>query len=393
MVANREKIAVTTVVGAQEVSAGTIYSHGDSLTFAYDESYIALAKSYDLFPSLPRTSFAPFHFAGLRPFSDSAPDRWGRTLINRALKRNRVSEIEYLLNVGDVARQGALRFYVDGTAQSSVSDIPHVINLPELLNIADDVVMQNDITDENASKLFHATGSLGGARPKACVKDGNALYVAKFPKPQGDAWDVIGWEYVTLKLAKKFGINVPEAKIVSVKDAQGRSRNVMLTRRFDRKAAGERIHYMSAMTALQMEDGEGGDWQDLAEITREIGGDVTELWRRAVFGTAIGNLDNHLRNHAFLMSEHSWQLSPAFDMNPEPMSKASDIYQLSLFGENELTLKHFTSKNALALFGVNQNECENAITQLKTVIKGAVREARKSRLDATSIETIAPRFA
>ena len=102
MVANREKITVTTVVGAQEVSAGTIYSHGDSLTFAYDESYIALAKSYDLFPSLPRTSFAPFHFAGLGPFSDSAPDRWGRTLINRALKQNRVSEIEYLLNVGDV---------------------------------------------------------------------------------------------------------------------------------------------------------------------------------------------------------------------------------------------------------------------------------------------------
>ena len=252
--------------------------------------------------------------------------------------------------------------------------------------------MQNDITDENAAKLFHATGSLGGARPKACVKDGNALYVAKFPKPQGDAWDVIGWEYVTLKLAKKFGITVPEAKIVSVKDGQGRSRNVMLTRRFDREPAGARIHYMSAMTALQTSDGEGGDWQDLAEITRELGGDVAELWRRAVFGTAIGNLDNHLRNHAFLMSDHGWQLSPAFDMNPEPLSKVSDIYQLSLFGENDLSLKNFTSKNALDLFGVSQNECDNAIAQLKNILKGAVKEARKSRLDATSIETIAPRF-
>lgn len=392
MAAAGEKVAVTTVVESQEVQAGAIYSHANSLTFTYDEAYIAIPKSYDLFPSLPRTSFAPFHFAGLGPFSDSAPDRWGRTLINRTLKRNRVSEIEYLLNVDDVARQGALRFYVDEVAQAPNSDIPLVMVLPELLTIADDVVMQNEITDENASKLFHATGSLGGARPKACVKDANVLYVAKFPKPQGDAWDVIGWEYVTLKLAGKFGINVPEAKIVAVKDAQNRSRNVMLTRRFDRNASGQRVHYMSAMTALQTNDGEGGDWQDLAEIARELGGDVAELWRRAVFGTAIGNLDNHLRNHAFLMTNRGWQLSPAFDMNPEPVSNASDVYQLSLFGENELTLKNFTTKKALELFGVTQEESEHELCKLSKVLNGAIREARSANLDSRAIETIAPRF-
>lgn len=387
-----KKIALTTVVEGKEVNAGTIFFHSTSLTFAYDEEFIALPKSYDLFPSLPRTSFAPFHFAGLGSFSDSAPDRWGRTLINRALKRNRVSEIEYLLNADDVARQGALRFYVDDVAQALGSDVPLVINLPELLTIADDVVMQNDITDENASKLFHATGSLGGTRPKACVKDRNALYVAKFPKPQGDAWDVIGWEYVTLKLGNQFGISVPEAKIVSVKDAQNRNRNVMLTRRFDRNSEGGRIHYMSAMTALQMSDGAGGDWQDFAEITRELGGDVVELWRRAVFGTAIGNLDNHLRNHSFLMTNCGWQLSPAFDMNPEPVSHASDTYQLSLFGENELTLKNFSAKNALELFGITQEESEAELGKLSKVLKGAIRVAKSAKLDPKSIETIASRF-
>lgn len=393
MVKRGEKIAVTAPVSGEEVIAGTIFSHGDSLTFAYGEEFVARSKSYDLFPSLPRTSFAPFQFTGLGPFSDSAPDRWGRTLINRTLKRSRVSDIEYLLNVDDIARQGALRFYIDGVAQSAVSDIPLVMNLPELLNIADDVVLQNDITDENASKLFHATGSLGGARPKACVRDRNVTYVAKFPKPQGDAWDVIGWEFVALKLAAKFGISAPEAKIVTVKDTQKRSRNVMLSRRFDRSAEGERIHYMSAMTALQMSDGEGGDWQDLAEVTRELGGNLRELWRRAVFGQAVGNLDNHLRNHAFLMTDIGWELSPAFDVNPEPVSKVSDIFQLSLFGENELVLENFTTKKALDLFGITKDECEEEISKLKSVMKDAVKEACKVGLDTKSVEAIANRFA
>ena len=424
------KLSVTTTVLGKEVLAGTLYLHASSVTFAYAEEYLAMPKSYDIFPCLPRTSAAPFHFSGLGPFSDSAPDRWGRTLINRELKRNRVSEAEYLLNVNDAARQGALRYCIEGVPQAPASNIPLVIDLPELLNIANSVVLQEEISDENAAKLFLASGSLGGARPKACVDDGGVLHVAKFPKPAGDAWDVIGWEYVTLKLAAKFGIRTPEAKLVSVKDAQGRNRGVMLSRRFDRES-DSRIHYMSALTALEAADGEGADWQDLAELTLELGADLHELWKRALFGTAIGNTDNHLRNHAYLMTSHGWQLSPAFDMNPQPVSGAvknfdvsggatgacdaenaagagtgpvkgsagsaacrgaTDTYQLSLFGENELTLSCFTTKAALDLFGISKKECASAKPELARVMKGAVSEARKAKLDAKSIEKIAARF-
>ena len=392
MVKATEKIKATTTVAGVELVAGTIYSRGDSLTFAYDEAYVAHHKSYDLFPCLQRSSFAPFHFSGLGPFSDSAPDRWGRTLINRNLKRTKVSEIEYLLNVDDFARQGSLRFYINDEPQLSNSNIPLVIDLPNLLTIADDVVLRNNITDDNALKLFYATGSLGGARPKACVMDGNVLYVAKFPKPTGDVWDVIGWEYVTMKLARQFGIRVPGTRLISVSDSQNRNRNVMLSERFDRDDVGNRRHYMSAMTALEMSDGEGADWLDLAELTRELGGDVHELWLRAIFGTAIGNLDNHLRNHAFLMSDCGWELSPAFDMNPEPLGKAPDVFQLSLFGENELNLQAFKTKRALELFGITQNACNDACQLLASVLKNAVKEARKVKLGAKSIEAIASRF-
>ena len=149
---------------------------------------------------------------------------------------------------------------------------------------------------------------------------------------------------------------------------------------------------MFAMTALQMNDGEGGDWLDLAELTREVGGDVHELWLRAIFGMAIGNLDNHLRNHAFLMSQHGWELSPAFDTNPEPLGKTSDVFQLSLFGENELDVQAFKTKRALELFGITQNVCDEAFGKLLAVLKNAPREARKARLDAKSIEVMSSRF-
>ena len=327
MSATAKKIEVKIDVCGNETSAGTIYDHGESITFTYNSEFLEEEKAWDLFPSLPRNSFAPFHFQGLGPFSDSAPDRWGRTLINRKLKRTRVSEMEYVLNVDDFARQGALRFFVDGLAVAQNSEIPSVLDLPEILNIADDVVLHNEISDERAERLVRATGSLGGARPKACVVDGGELYVAKFPRPQGEEWDVVGWEYVTLKLAEKFEIEVPRAKMIDIVDRENRKRHIMLSRRFDR--AGEnRIAFMSAMTALEAGDGEGGDWQDLVEMTREIGSDVSQLWLRAIFSTAIGNLDNHLRNHAYLVKDGAWELSPAYDMNPEPVSAANDVFEL-----------------------------------------------------------------
>ena len=391
MAQKANKIEVKTTVEGKEVSTGVLFNHGNSVSFKYNASFVGLPKSFDLFPALPRTSFAPFHFNGLGVFSDCAPDRWGRTLIQRALKRNRVSEVEYLLNVDDAARQGALRFYIKGEAQAPKSNIPLVISLPELLSIADKIVLQSEITDVEAKKLFDATGSLGGARPKACVRDANKLYVAKFPKPVGDAWDVIGWEFVTLKLAEAFEIEVPEAKKIDITDKQARKRSTMLTKRFDREGL-ERIHYMSAMTALQQTDGAGGDWQDLAELTAEFGASTHQLFKRAIFGCAIGNLDNHLRNHGFLLKNNAWQLSPAFDMNPQPHDAGKDIYQLALFGENELNIKAFLTKSALELFNVSKTEAKGELKQLCAVLKKAINIAKRNKLDLRSVELLAPRF-
>jgi serine/threonine-protein kinase HipA len=46
--------------------------------------------------------------------------------------------------------------------------------------------------------------------------------------------------------------------------------------------------------------------------------DLEQLFRRVIFNVAVGNRDDHLRNHGFIRELAGWRLSPAYDMNPNP---------------------------------------------------------------------------
>lgn len=392
-----ESTVLITLGPGMEAPAGTLYATGDDLSFRYDSTYTISSDSFDLFPSMPR-SLAPFFFSGLGPFSDSAPDRWGRKVFSRSLKRTRVSESEYLFGVNDLTRQGAIRFIVDGKPAAGDEGVPVLSKLPELLDTADAVEQNREVSDVSLRRLYRATGSLGGARPKASVSDRNALWLAKFPKPNGDDWDVIGWEAVTLEIANMAGIKVPEHRVIAIKDSEERSRTVLLTHRFDRVSAPsvermERLPYISAMTALEARDGDGGDWLDLAEFTRRAGGDTIELWRRAVFGAAIGNTDDHLRNHGYLRKNNSWQLAPAFDMNPEPFDPSlPDSHQMSLLGDTEVDIDKLMSDESLSLFGVSRKYADHWLPTLRSALSQALSRAAMRRIDMHSINLMAERF-
>jgi serine/threonine-protein kinase HipA len=207
-------------------------------------------------------------------FLDSCPDRWGRVLMDR--------------------REAIMKFEEDNT------------------------------TDEDNLKwisLLLAPGaSLGGARPKSSVVDSKGnLWIAKFPSIN-DEKNIGAWEMVVNKLATEAGINMAQGEIKKFKNKH----HTYLTKRFDRTEKGERIHFASAMTLLGYTDGvdyqDGVSYLELAEfITRHgsaISQDLEELWRRIVFNIAIKNTDDHLRNHGFVLSERGWNLSPAYDINP-----------------------------------------------------------------------------
>jgi len=164
-------------------------------------------------------------------------------------------------------------------------------------------MVQNDdpkLDTEELKRLFRATGSLGGARPKASILIDGELWLAKFPKPDGDDWNVIGWEALALETASKLGIKTAARRTLAIEDVDGRARTVLLLKRFDRDGT-TRIPFISAMSALDASDGQGGDWLDLAEFVRlNQPSELPELWRRATYGALIGNQDDHLRNHGFL---------------------------------------------------------------------------------------------
>ena len=317
--------------------------HGrQGATFVYDARWLRHPARFALEPALPLDP-APHHTHGgtalFGALGDSAPDRWGRELIRRQARRESrsrgvppatFSEVDYLLRVSDSARLGALRFAdaEDGAflAREDAAPIPPLVRLPMLLRASDGLSADEDPDtsrdlDDWLRILLAPGSSLGGARPKAAIRDaGGRLAIAKFPA-RNDEVDVVRWEAVALHLAERAGIPVPERRLRSVG-----GRPVLVLARFDREGDGGeagRIPFLSAMAALGAVDHETRCYAEFVDFLRRHGAypkrDMRALWRRMVFNVLISNTDDHLRNHGFLhVAGMGWTLAPAYDLNPVP---------------------------------------------------------------------------
>ena len=304
----------------------------ENATFEYDRSWLEHTERFSLEPAL-KLGPGPFHTRPDKPLfgaiGDSAPDRWGRVLMRRAERRRAeregqtpraLRETDYLLLVNDEARQGALRFAAkEGgpfLADDGVTKIPPLIQLPNLLSAAEHVVEDKD-SAEDLRLLLAPGSSLGGARPKASVRDrGGHLAIAKFPN-RSDEVNTVVWEALALTLAEKSGIAVPQWRL---QDISGKP--ILLLRRFDRDG-GKRIPFLSAMSMLDARDNEARSYLEFVDALRQHGAapreDMHALWRRIIFSILISNTDDHLRNHGFLWTGPAgWRLSPAYDLNPAP---------------------------------------------------------------------------
>jgi serine/threonine-protein kinase HipA len=340
----REPIELTVEIGGDEVLVGTlrIYDRrGQSMTFQYAESYIGDPRAYQIDPELS-LDFGIFQPAVGRDvfgvFSDSAPDRWGQNLMRRA-ERNRakaenrqprtLGPADFLLGTRDVLRHGAIRLCRSGTEEHIANDkngVPALIDLARLLNAADAFV-EGEPQDQDIKDLLNAGGSLGGARPKAAVTlSDNSLAIAKFPNKKNDNWDIALWERVESELAHRSGIDMAESWLHKIAN-----RNVLIAKRFDREG-DRRVGFMSAMTMLGAQDGDTRSYVEIAgaiEVNSStVERDLEELFRRVIFSVLTNNTDDHLRNHGFLRRGNAWQLSPAYDMNPNPESsetRATDV--------------------------------------------------------------------
>lgn len=289
----------------------------ETYQFTYEPDWIK--DGFQIDPELDLIEGQSFHMSTLAGcFQDAAPDRWGR-LIQKRAHHGHLGEIDYQLGVSDFMRAGALRFSSDDTPDTYLSNhhsVPKLVDIRAFEEASRRV--ENGVeTSDDLLQLLGPGSSLGGARPKAVIQDKGSLYIAKFMSRNDDE-RVPTWEAVMLDLASRAGITVPEHRLLN-KNTQ---RPVLLVKRFDR-VKESRIPFSSAMTLTGMVDGDEYNYADLAALMRgfspHANSDSLELWRRMIFNAMTGNTDDHLRNHAFLRVGDGWQLSPAYDLNPNPL--------------------------------------------------------------------------
>jgi serine/threonine-protein kinase HipA len=377
----------------------------ESATFEYDPNWLAHPNRFSLEPAL-KLGPGPFHTASDQPLfgaiGDSAPDRWGRVLMRRAERRRAeregqtprtLREIDYLLMVDDEARMGALRFAkTEGglfLAEYGPSRIPPLTTLPRLLSAAEHALSDTD-TDEDLRLLLAPGSSLGGARPKASVRDRDGhLAIAKFPS-KADEMNTVLWEACALTLAAKAGITVPEFRIEPALD-----KPVLVLRRFDRRG-GMRLPFLSAMSMLGAKDNEAHSYLEFVDVLRQHGAapkeDMHALWRRIVFSILISNTDDHLRNHGFLWTGPAgWRLSPAYDLNPVPTDIKPRILTTAIDFEDG-TASLDLALAVASYFGLGFDEARSIASQVGQAVATWRKEAGWLGLSGQEIDHMASAF-
>jgi serine/threonine-protein kinase HipA len=350
----------------------------ETATFEYDAAWLASHERFALEPALTLAP-GPFQVGAekglLGAIGDSAPDRWGRTLMRRA-ERHRAQregraprtfyEIDFLLMVDDEVRTGALRFADEEggpfLAEPGIGPrVPPLVALPGLLAAAERVAADTD-DDEDLRLLIAPGSSLGGARPKASVTDRDRhLAIAKFPHRLDDA-DAVLWEALTLSLAGKAGIVVPAWRIETVA-----GKAVLLVRRFDRRQ-GARVPFLSAMSMLGARPDQDHSYLEIADALRRHGAkpneDLGQLWRRIVFNILVSNTDDHLLNHGFLYEgQGGWRLSPAYDMNPVPVDVKPRVLSTAIEPGDPSASLELALANA-EYFGVGRAEAGAVVAEI-----------------------------
>ena len=383
---------------------------GETYSFEYDTDWLKnKGMSFELDPEL--RSFIGRQFPvgkgifGM--FADASPDRWGRILMNKrerilaekeGRKPRKPHDSDYLLGVYDETRMGGIRFKLepDGVFLSDDKETatPQWTSLRSLEEASRR--FENDevgLSEKWLNQLIKLGSSLGGARPKATVVDTKGqLWIAKFPS-KNDESDTGAWEKVVHDLAKICGLNVPESKL----EKFSKLGSTFLVRRFDRDGKS-RVHFASAMTLIGKKDGasaaEGVSYLDIAGFIKAYGAnpksDLLELWKRIVFNMAVTNTDDHLRNHAFILSKQGWVLSPLFDVNPVPYGD-----ELSLLVDDEdnsisIDLAIRTSPR----FGISEVKADEIAREMLSIVRGNwERLAKEYGLSRGQIEYMRPAFS
>ena len=332
--------------GATEpVVAGRLVRDGENLIFNYGSSYLALEGAIPLYlPELPLRAGAIAPEPGLNMagcLRDGAPDAWGRRVIlNRAFgikgkdaDIGAIDELTFLLESGS-DRIGALDFQL--SPATYVPRSTKAASLEELLTAAERVEKGIALTPELDQALFHGS-SLGGARPKAMVEDGDKKFIAKFSS-SSDTYNVVKAEFIAMSLAAMAGLNVAPVRLAHVA-----GKDVLLVERFDRLHTNDgwqRKAMVSALTIFGLDEmmARYASYDHLTEVIRhrfsQPKDTLRELFGRLVLNILCGNTDDHARNHAAFWDGKMLHLTPAYDICPQSRTGNEASQAMLIIGSN-----------------------------------------------------------
>jgi serine/threonine-protein kinase HipA len=357
------------------VVAGRITDTGASpqlFSFTYGRSYLGRSDAIPLSPfELPLQLGEQLPVGMLQLHAclrDAGPDSWGRRALETRYDQLGLSELEYLL-FSSSDRIGALDFQSD--SQHYESRALERAFLGDLLRAAEIVEQRSPLPPDLEIALMHGT-SVGGARPKALIKDGDDLYIAKF-SASTDTYDIVKSEFVAMRLAALAGLN---AARVRLKSSLGR--DVLLVERFDRKVNANafcRRHILSGLSLLGLDEMEGryASYLDLADLIRQRfiqpRESLHEFYKRLAFNVLIGNTDDHARNHAAFWDGQALVLTPAYDICPQQRTGRETNQAMRIEGSmGDLS----TLVNVLSVcerFQLGEDEAQKIIRGLEEVIR------------------------
>jgi serine/threonine-protein kinase HipA len=323
----REAFVWVWLPGAEDpVVAGRLERDGDLVYFNYGRSYLGRADAIPLYvPELPlrQGSIAPLPGLTIPGcIKDAGPDAWGQRVVMRHLLGAGAKDsdhavlgpLTYLLRSGS-GRIGALDFQESPDVYVCRDEMN--ATLSELMEAADAVGDGRPLPRALDLALLHGS-SVGGARPKALLQDGDRALIAKF-SASTDIYPVVKGEFAAMELARRVGLSVATVELRQVL-----GRDVMLVERFDRmQGTRQRRAIVSVLTILGLDEmmTRYASYADLAQVVRERFVDaratLRELFARIVYNVLTGNTDDHARNHAAFWDGEWLALTPAYDICPQ----------------------------------------------------------------------------
>jgi serine/threonine-protein kinase HipA len=372
--------------------------------FVYGRSYLKNPDAVEFDPIELKLSTRTYQttqlngvFGALR---DAGPDYWGRRVIEKHAGRAQLGELDYLLESPD-DRAGALGFGRHQSPPAPLRKFNQAIDLEKLQSLAAALIKDEIPSHPQAQQvqdLMLLGTSMGGARPKAVVQDGEGLWIAKFNRDD-DRWNNTRVEHAMLRLARECGLHTAESRIETVG-----TKDVLLVRRFDRERAAKgytRARMVSGLTLLHADEAPQGrqNWsylllvEELRRVVADTKSDARELFRRICFNALISNLDDHPRNHAILAKEREWKLSPAYDLTPSvPVS----IEHRDLAMECGDQGRYANAKNILsqhARFLLSEEEAQRIVNDMKAQVQASWYETlRASGVTENDAEAIRGAF-